>query len=144
MTTDADGARAGEIERRVVDWVTSAVSSADTSEGVGVEAVATRSASLPDDGLEVRPEDWAVEVALRFSAADEGASGDVLAAVPEGAATVTLDSGEAAEIAWPAGAADGAADRPADGPEDTSVRRVVAVRVSIPWPSRNDAAADAA
>lgn len=141
MTTEDTG-RAGEIEGRVVEWVNAALTTTDTADAVGVAASATRVASLPDDGLEVRPEDWTVEVVLRFSEADGAKSAEVLGRIAESTGTVTLGSGEAAEISWPA---DGpSAERVDDGPADTPFRSAVPVAVTIPWPSHNDEGAGAA
>jgi hypothetical protein len=145
MTTTDDGARAGEIERRVVDWATATLATVETADGVEVRATASRTASLPDDGLEVRPEDWTVALEVRLSDADEGRAADVLGAVAEATAgTVTLDGGEAAEIAPIAGTGAGAAERVDDAPEDKPLRVTTSVSVTIPWPSRNDAAAESA
>lgn len=138
MSTETDGTRETEIQGRVVEWVTAALGASDTTEDVGVEAVARKTPSLPDDGLEVRPEDWTVEVTLRFSAADRGASAAALGTIAETSGTVTLAGGEAAEIEWPADAPDPA------GPADEALETVVTAQVSIPWPSRNDEAAGAA
>lgn len=134
MTT-SDGSRAGQIEGRVAEWVTTALTAGATDGTVGVEATAKRAAALPDDGLEVRPEDWAVRVVLTFAEADPAAAADIVGGVADGTSTVTLQGGEAAEITWPA---DVAAD-PGD-----PLRYEVAVQVTIPWPSRNDAAAESA
>lgn len=141
MTTTTDGAREGEIERRVVEWVTAALSTSGTTDGVGVDATATRAAALPDDGLEVQPEDWNVEVVLRFSETDEARSGDALGAIAEATGTVTLEGGDAAEIDGPSAPGDLTVARAADAPEDEPFRCAVPVHVTIPWPSRNDAAA---
>lgn len=139
MTT-TDGARAGEIEGRVVEWVNAALAATDVTEQVGVNATARRAASLPDDGLEVQPEDWTVEVVLRFAEVDRATSGDVLGKIAEATGTVTLGGGEAAEIEWP-GDADGTTERATDAPLDKPFRCAVPVHVSVPWPNRNDAAA---
>jgi predicted RNA polymerase sigma factor len=143
MTT-SHGADAGDIEGRVVEWVHAALATTDTAESVGVHAAARRAAGLPDDGLEVRPEGWTVEVVLRFAEADRDRSGDVLERIAEATGTVTLDGGDAAEIEWPAEAGGLRVDETSDAPGDKPLRCVVPVYVSVPWPSRNDAAAGSA
>lgn len=140
MTTPHD-ANAGEIEGRVVEWVTAAARGVDTSEEVAVRARARRAASLPDDGLEVRPEGWTVEVVLRFAEGDRGRKDDVLKAIAGSTGTVTLENRDAAEIEWPDDAGT-ALEEATDAPEDKPLQCTVPVYVSIPWPTRNDTSAE--
>lgn len=138
MTTAAADARSGDIEGRVVDWVRSTLVGSATTEPVEVTASATRAVSLPDDGLEVRPEDWTVAVALRFAGADRAASGEALAGLVDATGTVTLEERDAAELTGPSEAP--GADDATDEPFETTLT----VGVTIPWPNRNDAAAESA
>ncbi|MDO9407519.1 hypothetical protein [Patulibacter sp.] len=137
MTTD-DAARSADIEGRVADWVQSTLGAAGTTGQVEVSASAKRAVSLPDDGLEVRPEDWTVTVALRFAEADRAASDDALATLVDATGTVTLDERDAAELTGPSEVE--RADGSSDGPFETTVT----VQVTVPWPNRNDAAAESA
>lgn len=137
MDETTHDARTNDIERRVEAWASGATATAGTS-GVGVTATASRSVSLPDAELEVQPEQWAVRVVLRLAAEDEGRGADVLRAIGAANGTVTLEGGDAAEIAWPADAADAAFTTDGDGSDDRPLGCEVPVGVTIPWPSRTD------
>lgn len=140
--TNTDGADAAEIEGRVVDWVSTAAGGVETGEEVAVRASARRAVSLPDDGLEVRPEGWTVEVVLRFAEADRAKSDEVLQSLAGTTGTVTLENRDSAEIEWPGDAVGSALEETTDAPQDKPLQVTVPVSVTIPWPTRNDTSAE--
>lgn len=144
MSTTTDDARPDEIARRVEDWVRGAHATVETEQSVSVTAEARKAPTLPDTELDVQPEEWNVAVSLGFAAADEATATEVLRAVGTATTTVTLKSGESAEISWPADAADAGVARAEDAPGDKPLRADVTVAVTVPWPNRNDATAESA
>lgn len=144
MSTTTDDARPDEIARRVEDWVRGGHATVETSQNVTVTAEARKTPTLPDTELDVQPEEWAVAVTLAFAASDEGSAAEVLTAVGSASRTVTLKSGESAEITWPDDAADAGVRRDDDAPGDNPFRAEVSVSVTVPWPNRNDATAESA